>query len=73
MEVELQGRRPERYLLPLTVVGDAAADAILAGSPQLALARVTGARKGLVVDGTAGDAGAHTLLDALDHRKRSSG
>jgi len=56
----------ERYLLPLANLSGPAAEAILSGSPHVAVARITGARKGLVVDGTAGDAGAHTLLDALE-------
>ena len=66
VEVEYKEGTAERYLLPLAIVTGAAADTILAGSPHEALARITGARKGLVVDGTAGDAGAHTLLEALE-------
>ena len=57
---------PEKYLLPLAIVAGPAADAILSGSPQVAVARITGARQGLVIDGTAGDAGAQSLLEALD-------
>ena len=66
VEVDYKKGPSERYLLPLTVVAGAAAEAMLSGSPHVALARITGARKGLVVDGTAGDAGAHTLLEALE-------
>jgi maltose alpha-D-glucosyltransferase / alpha-amylase len=66
VEVDYKDAPSERYLVPLAIVAGPAADAILSGSPHLALARITGARKGLVVDGTAGDAGAHTLLEALE-------
>jgi maltose alpha-D-glucosyltransferase/alpha-amylase len=66
VEVDYKDASSERYLVPLAIVAGPAADAILSGSPHVALARITGARKGLVVDGTAGDAGAHTLLDALE-------
>jgi maltose alpha-D-glucosyltransferase / alpha-amylase len=66
VEVDYKAGPSERYLLPLTVLTGAAAETLLSGSPEVALARITGARKGLVVDGTAGDAGAHTLLDALE-------
>jgi maltose alpha-D-glucosyltransferase/alpha-amylase len=66
VEVTYKDGTPERYLLPLAIVAGPAADAILSGSPQMAVARVTGARQGLVIDGTAADAGAQTLLEALD-------
>jgi maltose alpha-D-glucosyltransferase / alpha-amylase len=66
VEVTYKDGPAERYLLPLAIVAGPAADAVLAASPHVALARITGARKGLVVDGTAGDAGAQTLLEALD-------
>ena len=66
VEVDYQEGPPERYLLPLAIVAGPAADAVLATSPHLALARITGARKGLVVDGSAGDAAAQTLLEALE-------
>ena len=66
VEVEYKDGPPERYLLPLAMVTRAAADGILAGSAHLALARITGARQGLVVDGTAGDAGAQTMLESLE-------
>ena len=46
----------EQYFLPLTLVADAAADAVLDERRRSsALARVTGARKGVVIDGIADD------------------
>jgi len=66
VEVDYKEGPSEKYLLPLTVLTGAAAETLLSASPHVALARITGARKGLVVDGTAGDAGAHTLLEALE-------
>jgi trehalose synthase-fused probable maltokinase len=50
------------------VVAGPAADTILAATPQIALARVTGARKGLVIDATVDDPFAEGLLDVLDER-----
>src|SRR4029079_10398327 len=45
-----------------------AADAVMSATPQSALARLTGARKGLVVDGTAHDDRSRSLLDTLDRQ-----
>ncbi|HYT73881.1 MAG TPA: maltose alpha-D-glucosyltransferase, partial [Vicinamibacterales bacterium] len=59
----------EQYFVPLAIVSGAEADAVLAGAPHLAVARVTGARKGLVVDGTADDRMAQALLEALDRQE----
>jgi maltose alpha-D-glucosyltransferase / alpha-amylase len=66
VEVSYEDGAPEQYLVPLTLVGEADADAVLATTPQLALARVTGARKGVVMDGISDEVGAQALLDALD-------
>ena len=68
VDVEYDAGGAERYLLPLTIVAGPHADAIMANTPQLALARVTGARKGLVVDATADDQAAEAFLDALDNQ-----
>src|SRR5260221_5330997 len=56
----------ERYLVPLAVVTRHAAEAILARAPQAAVAHVTGARKGVVIDGTADDLCAQALLETFD-------
>lgn len=66
VEVDYEDGPAERYLLPLSVVAGPAADAIIANSPHVALARVTGARNGLVIDGANDDHAAETLLEALD-------
>jgi maltose alpha-D-glucosyltransferase/alpha-amylase len=68
VEVDYAEGPRERYLVPLAVVAGPAADAILAATPQIALARITGARKGLVIDATADDPFAEGLLDVLDER-----
>jgi maltose alpha-D-glucosyltransferase/alpha-amylase len=69
VEVEYQDGGRERYFIPLTVVDGEEADAIVANSPHLALARVTGARKGLVVDGSADEPSAQAVLDIFDRQK----
>jgi maltose alpha-D-glucosyltransferase/alpha-amylase len=68
VEVDYVDGPAERYLVPLAFLTGAAADAIHANAPQAALARVTGARKGLVIDGAADDQFAEGLLDVLDGR-----
>jgi maltose alpha-D-glucosyltransferase/alpha-amylase len=66
VEVAYTAGGSERYLVPLTIVTGGAADAIVAQRPEVALARVTGARKGVVVDGTAVEGCAQALLAVLD-------
>jgi maltose alpha-D-glucosyltransferase/alpha-amylase len=68
VEVDYEEGARERYLVTLAIVAGPAADAILATTPQIALARVTGARKGLVVDATADNPFSEGLLDVLDER-----
>ena len=58
----------ERYFLPLALMSDAAADAVMTSAPHLAVARISGARKGLLADGSASDLYAQALLDLLDAR-----
>ncbi|HVD92423.1 MAG TPA: maltose alpha-D-glucosyltransferase [Vicinamibacterales bacterium] len=65
-EVEYQDGGRERYFVPLAIVSGPEAEAILSTAPHLALARVTGARKGLIIDGTADEVTAQALLAALD-------
>jgi maltose alpha-D-glucosyltransferase/alpha-amylase len=64
--VDYEEGPPERYQVPLAILGGSAADAVVSSTPQLALARITGARKGVVIDGTADDLFGQVLLDALD-------
>ncbi|HEY3886386.1 MAG TPA: alpha-glucosidase C-terminal domain-containing protein, partial [Vicinamibacterales bacterium] len=66
VDVEYTDGGRERYFVPLALSTGAAADAMLSSAPHLALARISGARKGLLVDGAADDAHAATLLDVLD-------
>ncbi|HTI36220.1 MAG TPA: maltose alpha-D-glucosyltransferase [Vicinamibacterales bacterium] len=66
VEVEYVDGARERYFVPLAVATEAQADAVSHGSPHLALARVTGARKGLVVDAAADESFGPTLLDTFD-------
>jgi maltose alpha-D-glucosyltransferase/alpha-amylase len=73
VSVEYEEGSPERYLVPLAIVGGPAADAVVANTPQLALARVTGAKKGVVIDGTSDELFAQVLLDTLDGASTGSG
>jgi maltose alpha-D-glucosyltransferase / alpha-amylase len=54
---------PEHYVVPLTLVTGEAAARIIADSPGLVLTRITGARKGAVVDGLLDDDTCDRLLD----------
>jgi maltose alpha-D-glucosyltransferase/alpha-amylase len=67
-QVDYQDGKREQYLLPLAVLNGAAADAVAAAAPSSALARVTGARKGLIVDGTADEDTLRTLLEIFDRQ-----
>jgi maltose alpha-D-glucosyltransferase/alpha-amylase len=66
VEVDYEDGARERYLVPLTIVTGAEADALMAAAPHAALARVTGARKGLIVDSAADDRSAQALLETFD-------
>jgi maltose alpha-D-glucosyltransferase/alpha-amylase len=59
----------EQYFIPLAVVDGAAAEAALAASPHAVLARVSGARKGLIIDGAGDDDTLRTLLDIFDRQE----
>jgi maltose alpha-D-glucosyltransferase/alpha-amylase len=66
IEVDYSDGRRERFFVPLATVAGAALEAALANHPQMALARLTGARKGAVVDATVDDEFGATLLATLD-------
>jgi maltose alpha-D-glucosyltransferase/alpha-amylase len=66
VEVTYEDGPADRYLVPLSAVSGAAAESILATTPQVALARVTGARKGIVIDATADDLAAAALFELLE-------
>jgi maltose alpha-D-glucosyltransferase / alpha-amylase len=59
----------ERYFLPLALVSGAEADAVMTNAPHLAVARIAGARKGLLVDGIADERYAEALLDFFDRQQ----
>ncbi len=69
VQADYQDGGREQYFVPLSAVGGADADAILARAPELALARLTGARKGAIVDGAADDRVPLALLDMLDRQE----
>src|SRR5258708_2624192 len=64
--VDYEEGPPERYPVPLAIVAGSAADAVVSSTPQLAPARVTGPRQGVVIDGTADDLFGQVLMDTLD-------
>src|SRR5207237_3881355 len=59
----------EAYLVPLALVSDAAAARALAESPSTVLARITGARKGAIVDGLQDDGTCDRILAMIDQRE----
>ncbi len=66
VEVEYAEGARERYFVPLAIATGAQADAISQASPHIAIARVTGARKGLIVDAAGDDGFGAAILDAID-------
>jgi maltose alpha-D-glucosyltransferase/alpha-amylase len=69
VQAEYQDGARQQYFVPLAIVDGAAAETVLASSPHVAVARVTGARKGLIVDGAADDDTLKTLLDIFDRQE----
>jgi maltose alpha-D-glucosyltransferase/alpha-amylase len=69
VQADFQDGGREHYFVPLSVVSSADADAVLTASPQLAVARISGARKGVLVDGAADERVALALLDMLDRQE----
>ncbi|HET7694944.1 MAG TPA: maltose alpha-D-glucosyltransferase [Vicinamibacterales bacterium] len=66
VEVDYEDGGRERYFVPLGMATGVEAEAVLGANPHFALARVTGARKGLVIDGAADDRCAQAFLAVLD-------
>ncbi len=64
--VEYQDGGHERYLVPLTIASGAFADQIMSNFPQMAVARVTGARKGLIADAAVDEAFGGALFEIVD-------
>ena len=67
VEVQYRDGGREKYVLPLAMASDADADAVEQHHGAAILARITGARKGLLFDGLFDDGVCRTLLDALQH------
>ncbi|HWK10309.1 MAG TPA: maltose alpha-D-glucosyltransferase [Vicinamibacterales bacterium] len=65
-EVEYLDGARERYFVPLAIGTDGLADVISHESPHLAVARVTGARKGVIIDAAADESFGAAILDAID-------
>ena len=68
VEVEYDDGGAERYFVPLAIVADDRPTRVMAETPSAALARVTGARKGVIVDAGVDDEFATRLLQALEQR-----
>ena len=66
VEVDYEDGGRERYFVPLAAAGGAQTEAILKENAHLVLARLTGARKGAIVDATADDRYGASLLDTFD-------
>ncbi len=69
VSVDYQDGGGEQYFVPLAVLDGQPAETILASTPHAAIARVTGARKGLLVDGTADEDTLRALLDVFDRQE----
>src|SRR5262249_40056349 len=63
--VEYSGARSETYLVPLAFASGDEAARILSEAPGLVLARVTGARKGVLMDGLLDDDACNHLIDMI--------
>ncbi len=72
VEVEYHDGGRERYFLPLSILTDGVADSLLANTSHLAMARVTGARKGLVADAVGDETFGPALLRLLDRSDAST-
>lgn len=68
VQAEYQDGGREQYFVPLALVDGAAAETLLKSSPHVALARITGARKGVLVDGASDDETLRTLFDIFDRQ-----
>jgi maltose alpha-D-glucosyltransferase/alpha-amylase len=69
VEAEYEDGGRERYCLPLALVSGSAIDALLADMPQAVIARLTGARKGIVIDAGTSRAAGQALIEAFDQEQ----
>ena len=66
IEAEYEDGAREQYFLPLTICNSADAQAVEERSPHALLARITGARKGVLFDAWLDDGFARTLFGAVE-------
>jgi len=66
VEVEYQDGERDNYFLPLAICGAADVKTIEERSPHGVLARVTGARKGVLFDGWVDNSFAHAMLESIE-------
>jgi maltose alpha-D-glucosyltransferase/alpha-amylase len=66
VEVDYEDGGRERYFVPLVTANGAQMDPLLAASPELVLARLTGARKGILLDATADERFGAAMLEQFD-------
>jgi maltose alpha-D-glucosyltransferase / alpha-amylase len=69
IEVQYEDGGRESYFLPLAICEPADAKAIEDRSPQAVLARITGARKGVLFDAWLDDGFARALLEAIERQE----
>ena len=67
VEVEYQDGERDNYFLPLAICGAADVKTLEERSPHGVLARVTGARKGVLFDGWLDNSFARAMLESLEH------
>jgi len=72
VEVEFDAGGREQYFLPLTICAFADAKGIDARAPNAVLARVTGARKGILFDAWLDDRFARTLLETVERQEQTT-
>ena len=69
VQADYQDGGREQYVVPLSLIGAADAESLLARTPELVLAKITGARKGAIVDAAADERVPLALLDMLDRQE----
>ena len=67
VEVEYQDGERDSYFLPLAICAAGEVQTVEERWPQAVLARVTGARKGVLFDGWLDNGFARAMLDAIEH------
>jgi maltose alpha-D-glucosyltransferase/alpha-amylase len=70
VEIEFQDGGRDRYFLPLTICSHTDVRGLQERSPQAVLATITGARKGVLFDGTIDDRFDSVLLQAIEQHEQ---